>query len=53
VAVPPLGFAIGLTLAARRRSGHGISIVLLSIIAAAIWALLISSGALKTTGQGY
>jgi hypothetical protein len=55
VAMPPLGFAIGLVLmlSARVRSRHGASIVLLSIIAAVIWALLISSGALKTTGQGY
>jgi hypothetical protein len=55
VAVPPLGFAIGLvlTLPGRRRSKHGAWIVLVSIAAAAIWALLISAGALKETGQGY
>jgi hypothetical protein len=55
VAVPPLGFAIGiaLMLPGSVRSKHGASIVLVSIVAAAIWVLLISSGALKDTGQGY
>jgi hypothetical protein len=55
VAVPPLGLAIGLVLMVPGgvRSKHGLGIVLASIVAAAIWALLISSGALKTTGQGY
>jgi hypothetical protein len=55
VAVPPLGCAIGLALllSARRRSRHAVWIVLLSIVAAAIWLVLINAGALKQTGQGY
>ncbi|MBV9604409.1 MAG: hypothetical protein JO027_04860 [Solirubrobacterales bacterium] len=53
LAVPPLGLAIGLVLAVRVRTRHGVSIVLLSIVAAAIWALLIGSGALNDTNQGY
>jgi hypothetical protein len=55
VAVPPLGFAIGLTLiiSARLRTKHGGWIVLLSVVAAVIWVLMISAGALKETGQGY
>lgn len=55
VAIPPIGFGVGLVLALPRglRSRHGIWIVLASIVAAAIWVLLISSGALKETGQGY
>jgi hypothetical protein len=55
VAVPPLGFAVGLVLmlSPRLRSRHGAWIVLLSILAAGIWALLIGAGALKDTNQGY
>lgn len=55
VAVPPLGLAIGIVLLAPGgvRSKHGIWIVLTTVVAAAIWALLISSGALKDPGQGY
>ena len=55
VAMPPLGFVIGivLMLSRRARSKHGVLIVLVSIAAAVIWALLIGSGALTTTNQGY
>lgn len=55
VAMPPLGVGVGLVLilSARLRSKHGAWIVLISIVAAAIWALMISSGALKDTNQGY
>jgi hypothetical protein len=55
VAVPPLGFAAGLVLmlSSRLRSKHGAWIVLLSIVAAVIWALLVGAGALKDTSQGY
>lgn len=55
VAVPPLGFAIGLVLllSARLRTRHAVWIVLVSIVAAVVWALLINAGALKDTSQGY
>jgi hypothetical protein len=55
VAMPPLGVGIGLVLmlSARLRSRHAVWIVLASIVAAAIWAVVISSGALKDTNQGY
>jgi hypothetical protein len=55
VAMPPLGFAVGLVLmlSAGVRSKHGVWVVLVSIVAAGIWALLISSGALTATNQGY
>lgn len=55
LAMPPLGFAIGLVLmlSARLRSKHAVWIVLVSIIAAILWALLIRSGALKDTNQAY
>lgn len=55
VAVPPLGFSIGLVLllSPRLRSRHGAWMVLLSIVAAVVWALMIGAGALKDTNQGY
>jgi hypothetical protein len=55
LATPPLGFVIGLVLmfSARVRSKHGVWVVLLSIVAAVIWALMIRSGALTATNQGY
>lgn len=55
VALPPLGFATGLVLllAPRLRSKHGAWIVVLSIAAGVVWALLIGAGALKDTNQGY
>jgi hypothetical protein len=54
-AMPPLGFGIGLALLLWPgvRSRHGVWIALVSVVAAGIWALLISSGALTTTNQGY
>jgi hypothetical protein len=55
VALPPLGLATGLVLmlSPRLRSKHGVWIVLLSIAAGVVWALLINAGALKDTSQGY
>jgi ABC-type nitrate/sulfonate/bicarbonate transport system permease component len=55
VAVPPVGFLIGLVLllSPRVRSKHGTWMVLLSIVAAVVWVLLIDAGALKNTSQGY
>ena len=55
LAMPPIGFAIGLVvmLSPSVRSRHGVWIVVLSIVAAVIWALMISACALKDTNQGY
>lgn len=55
VAMPPIGFILGivLTVSARVKSRHGLWIVLASVAGTAIWALLISSGALTATSQGY
>jgi len=55
VAMPPIGFILGivLTLGARVKSRHGPWIVAASVVGASIWALLISSGALTATNQGY
>lgn len=53
VAMPPLGFVIGLGLGLRAKSKHWVWIILLSIVAAAIWAVIINSGGLSTTNQSY
>ena len=53
VAIPPLGFVLAVGLGIRVRSKHWPWIVLLSVIAAVIWALIIGAGGLKTTNQGY
>jgi hypothetical protein len=55
VALPPVGLVTGLVLmlSPRLRSRHGAWIVLLSIAAGVVWALLIGAGALKDTNQGY
>jgi hypothetical protein len=55
LAMPPLGFAIGLVLmlSAGVRSKHGVWVVLVSLVAAVVWGLMISSGALTATNQGY
>jgi hypothetical protein len=55
LAMPPLGLAIGLVLMLSRGmpSKHGAWIVLVSVVAAVIWALMISSGALTASNQGY
>lgn len=55
VAMPPIGFIVGivLTLGARVKSRHGPWIAVASVVGASIWALLISSGALTATNQGY
>jgi hypothetical protein len=53
VAMPPFGLAIGIGLGARGRSKHWVWIVLVSIVAAGIWAVIIASGALSSTNEGY
>jgi hypothetical protein len=55
LAMPPIGLVIGLVLMLSPSvpSRHGVWIVLLSVLAAVIWALMISAGALTDTSQGY
>lgn len=52
-AMPPFGFALGIGLGARAKSKHWVWIVLVSIVAAVIWAAIIKSGALSTTNDSY
>ena len=56
VAMPPLGFALGLVVVARGarvKSRHGVLIIVVSIVAAVVWALIIASGALNATNNGF
>ena len=56
VAMPPIGFGIGVVVVvrgARARSRHGWLIVAVSIVAAAVWAAIIASGALNTTNSNF
>jgi NhaP-type Na+/H+ or K+/H+ antiporter len=52
-AMPPLGFALGVGLGVKVRSKHWRWIVLVSVIGGVIWAIIIGSGALSTTTEGY
>jgi hypothetical protein len=52
IALPPIGFALGIFLTARKpspRSRHGLWIMLISIVAAGIWVLVLTSGVLTST----
>jgi hypothetical protein len=51
--MPPLGFLLGVGLGARARSKHWVWIVLVSVVAGIIWALVIKSGALSSTNDAY
>ena len=55
-AMPPLGLLLGAGIALRLGkpdSRHGALIIAISIIAAVIWVVIISSGALKATNNSY
>jgi 4-amino-4-deoxy-L-arabinose transferase-like glycosyltransferase len=56
VAMPPIGFVLGLVVVsrgARAKSRHGVWIILVSIAAAGVWAVIIASGALNTTNSNF
>jgi hypothetical protein len=56
VAMPPLGFVLGLVVlsrGARAKSRHGVLIIAVSVIAAVAWALIIASGALNTPSEQF
>jgi 4-amino-4-deoxy-L-arabinose transferase-like glycosyltransferase len=56
VAMPPVGLVMGVIVWARgrrARSRHGLLIILVSVVAAAAWAVVIASGALTTTNTGF
>jgi hypothetical protein len=53
VAIPPVGFILGIVIAVGRRAAyrHGLAIVTVSVVAAVIWVLLLSSGVLTSTSS--
>lgn len=53
VALPPMGFGMGVVIAVRVRPKHGVWIIVISILASIIWILVIISGALNTPTPGY
>ena len=56
VAFPPFGILMGIGLGVRGRSKHWRWIVLVSIAAGVVWAVIIGTGALSTlnsTNEGY
>jgi hypothetical protein len=50
IAMPPIGLILGIVVATRPTisSKHGASIIVLSIIACALWFLVLASGVLTT-----
>jgi hypothetical protein len=53
VAMPPFGLALGIGLGLRVKSRHWPWIVLLSLVSAAVWAVIIGSGGLSSTNDSY
>ena len=56
VAVPPIGFVLGIVIAVRFRNvrpWHGAAIIVISILASIVWIVIITSGALNTPTSGY
>ena len=53
VAIAPIGFIMGIVIATRRRAAykHGLGVIAVSIIAAVIWVLLLSSGVLTSSSS--
>ena len=54
VAMPLIGLVIGIVLATGlpgARSKHGVRIIILSIIATAVWVLIFTSGVVNTTND--
>jgi hypothetical protein len=52
IALPPVGLVLGLFIARRRQHAsvrHGVWIILISFVAAAIWVLVLTSGVLTST----
>jgi hypothetical protein len=56
VSMPPIGFILGIVVAirsAKMKSRHGAWIIVVSIIAAFVWILILTSGALSTASTDY
>lgn len=56
ISVPPLGFVLGIVVllgSSMASSKHGVLIIVVSVLAAVVWVLLLTSGTLNTTDTGY
>jgi len=55
IGMPPIGLIIGvvLLLSAKVKSRHGLGILLASVIGVLIWIVVVNSGTLTSTNQGY
>ena len=56
VAMPPIGFVLGVVVAARGarvKSRHGALIIVVSVIAAVAWVVILASGALTTPNDNF
>lgn len=53
VAMPPFGFAIGVGVGLKTGSKHWLWMVLLSVAAGVVWAVIIATVGLSSTNQGY
>jgi general stress protein CsbA len=54
VAMPPVGFVLGIVLVIRftaTESKHGVWIIAISIVALVVWYLLLTSGVVNTTSD--
>jgi hypothetical protein len=52
ISIPPLGLALGIAVALRlHKTRHAIWIVLLSLITAAVWVLILTSGSLNSASS--
>jgi hypothetical protein len=56
ISIPPLGFVLGIVVILRcsmASSKHGALIIVVSVLAAVVWILILTSGTLNTTAPGY
>ncbi len=56
LAMPPVGFILAIVVAFRpgkAQPKQGLLIVLVGIVASVVWIVIITSGALSTTGNNY
>ena len=56
VSMPPIGFVLGLVLAARfdkPASKHGVWVIAVSIVAALVWTAIVAGGALNTPSTDF
>ena len=52
ISIPPVGLVLGVTVALRLgKTKHAVCIVLLSVITAAVWVLILTSGSLDTASS--